>query len=173
MKIKIIDETNKSDVKLKNEPFLIHGQMIPSLCDGKWDHEIKSFDETYEMCFPDEEYDFDSMKGNTVFIGAYIDGKCVGLAILQEQMLKYMYLYDLKVLRAHRHNGVGTALIEKAKEVADSRGYRGIYTIGQDNNLSACRFYIKSGFRIGGFDNRVYTGTSQEGKADILFYLDC
>lgn len=173
MEIKIIDETNKSDVKLKNEPFKIYGQMIPSLMCGKWDYEIKTFDETFEMCFPDEDYDFDSMKDNTVFIGAYIDGKCVGLALLQDQMFKYMYLYDLKVSASHRHSGVGTALIEKAKEVAASHGYRGIYTVGQDNNLSACKFYIKSGFCIGGFDNRVYTGTSQEGKADILFYLDC
>ena len=42
--------------------------------------------------------------------------------------------------------------------------------MGQDNNLAACQFYIKSGFRIGGVDTEVYNGTSQEGKADIIFY---
>ena len=42
----------------------------------------------------------------------------------------------------------------------------------QDNNLDACRFYLAQGFRIGGFDNRVSTGTSQAGKADLYFYLD-
>ena len=49
----------------------------------------------------------------------------------------------------------------------------GLYTIGQDNNLNACLFYLSCGFQIGGFDNKVYKGTSQEGKSDILFYLDC
>ncbi len=50
---------------------------------------------------------------------------------------------------------------------------QGVYTIGQDNNLSACLFYLRNGFEIGGFDNRVYRGTGQEGKANILFYRDC
>ena len=49
---------------------------------------------------------------------------------------------------------------------------RGLYTQGQDNNLGACRFYLKAGFRIGGLDTEVYKGTNQEGKADILFYRD-
>ena len=56
--------------------------------------------------------------------------------------------------------------------MASGKGYRGIYTQGQDNNLGACLFYLKCGFAIGGLDTRVYTGTSQEGKRDIIFYLD-
>ena len=87
--------------------------------------------------------------------------------------MKYMYLYDLKVSKKYRHNGIGLTLIQKAKEVCIDKGYRGLYTQGQDNNLSACLFYIKSGFYIGGFDSNVYKGTSQEGKSDIIFYLDC
>lgn len=63
-------------------------------------------------------------------------------------------------------------LIEAAKTVAVDNGYRGIYTQGQDNNLTACLFYIKNGFHIGGLDTEVYKGTKQEGKADIIFYLD-
>jgi hypothetical protein len=47
-----------------------------------------------------------------------------------------------------------------------------IYTIGQDNNLSACLFYIKSGFVIGGFNTHVYGGTNQANKSNIYFYLD-
>ena len=63
-------------------------------------------------------------------------------------------------------------LIEKSKETALEQGYRGIYTQGQDNNLGACLFYMKNGFVIGGLDTHVYTGTSGDGKSDILFYLD-
>ena len=84
-----------------------------------------------------------------------------------------MYLYDLKVSKGYRHMGVGTALMEKAKEVSKAHNYSGIYTQGQDNNLFACLFYIKTGFHIGGLDTNVYKGTKQEGKADIIFYLDC
>jgi hypothetical protein len=63
-------------------------------------------------------------------------------------------------------------LIERSAQVAARKGYRGIYTRGQDNNLSACLFYAKNGFRIGGLDTEVYRGTNQEGKSDILFYMD-
>ena len=84
-----------------------------------------------------------------------------------------MYLYDLKVLKDYRKKGVATALMNKAMEICRLKGYGGIYTQGQDNNLSACLFYIKNGFYIGGFDNNLYKGTPQEGKADIIFYLDC
>ncbi len=63
-------------------------------------------------------------------------------------------------------------MIEKAIETAHEGDYNGIYTIGQDNNVSACKFCLKAGFEIGGFDNRIYRGTSQEHKADIILYLD-
>ena len=67
---------------------------------------------------------------------------------------------------------VSSLLLQTAMELALQKGYRGIYTIGQDNNLSACLFYIRNGFRIGGLDTDVYKGTNQEGKADIIFYKD-
>ncbi|MCM1523910.1 MAG: GNAT family N-acetyltransferase [Ruminococcus sp.] len=105
-------------------------------------------------------------------MGAYDGDKCVGLAIMQHALMKYMYLYDLKVNRDHRGRQIGKMLINRSKNVALSEGYRGIYTQGQDNNLAACLFYLKNGFVIGGLDTHVYTGTSQEGKSDILFYLD-
>ena len=87
-------------------------------------------------------------------------------------MMKYMYLYDLKVNKAYRGQRIGKRLIEMSKKIAKSRGYRGIYTQGQDDNLGACLFYLNNGFIIGGLDTQVYAGTSQEGKKDILFYLD-
>ena len=84
-----------------------------------------------------------------------------------------MYLYDLKVNSEYRGKGIAKRLLDKANEVALSKNYNGIYTQGQDNNLGACLFYIKSGFYIGGFDTNVYKGTKQEGKSDIIFYRDC
>ena len=62
---------------------------------------------------------------------------------------------------------------KKAREIALARGYRGLYTQAQDNNLTACLFYLSQGFFIGGLDTQVYMGTRQEGKSDIIFYLDC
>lgn len=171
--IKRIDEANKQDVNIPNEPFPLFGRMVPRYNDGQWDYSVESFATLSEMCFPDENYDFDEMSKNSVFIGAYDGEACIGLAILQQAFFNYMYLYDLKVNRAYRGRGVGRKLIDAAKTAAVDNGYHGIYTQGQDNNLGACLFYIHSGFHIGGFDTEVYKGTNQEGKADIVFYLDC
>ena len=173
--IRIIDAIHKNDINIPNEPFGLIGKMIPSYTNEQWDYSISYFDEASitEMCFPNENYIYEDMKDNSIFIGAYDNDKCIGLAILQNAWFKYMYLYDLKVAKDYRKMGVATALIQKSKEVCVAHGYSGIYTQGQDNNLSACLFYIKTGFHIGGLDTNVYKGTKQEGKADIVFYLDC
>ena len=85
----------------------------------------------------------------------------------------WLYLYDLKVNRDFHRRGVAGRLIEAGRELCRGHGYLGIYTQGQDNNLAACLFYLKTGFVIGGLDTMVYRGTRQEGKHDILFYLTC
>ncbi len=175
VEIKIINVEHKDDINIPNEPFRLIGKMIPSFLDGKWSYSVHYLEEKdiTEMCFPDENYDFIDMQKNSVFIGAYDAGKCIGIAIMQNAWFKYMYLYDLKVSKDYRNRGIATALIQKATEVCKERGYSGIYTQGQDNNLAACLFYINSGFHIGGLDTDVYKGTKQEGKSDIIFYLDC
>ncbi len=37
--------------------------------------------------------------------------------------------------------------------------YNGIFTQEQDNNLSACLFYKKVEFKVGGLDTKVYCGS--------------
>ena len=171
--VQIIDESRKADIRLPNEPFALVGKLIPSFDGNCWGHRENQFPEQGEMCFPDEAYDYAEMAAEHIFVGAYDAGKCVGLAVLRRDMFKYLYIYDLKVNMAYRRNGIGCQLIRKAEEIALQNGYRGLYVHAQDNNLLACRFYLKAGFDIGGFDNRVYRGTNQEEKADITFYKDC
>lgn len=173
IEIKTINAAHSADANLPNEPFLILGRMILEYRDGRWSSREVEFppEERREMCFPDEHYKLEEMS-DTTFLGAYEDGKCVGVAVLQEAMFKYMYLLDLKVNRDCRGKNIGRRLIDCAKQLAAERGYRGIYTQGQNDNLGACRFYIRCGFRIGGLVTDVYMGTKQEGKSDIYFYLD-
>ena len=169
-----IDAAHKRDINLTNEPFALTGRMVPAYRDKAWSYTVEPFapEDVGEMCFPDEDYDYDALSRDHVFIGAYDGETCVGLAVLAEAWFKYMYLEDLKVRQDYRGQGVGKALLERALEAAHGRNYSGLYTVGQDNNVAACCFYLKMGFEIGGFDNRAYRGTAQEGKADITSYLD-
>jgi len=172
IEIRIIDKAHGKDINIPNEPFSLFGRMIPSYIDEKWNYTTERFATITEMCFPDENYDYDELEKNSIFVGAYDGEQCIGLAILQQAWFKYMYLYDLKINKEYRGQHIGGKLIEKLTEIAVEQGYNGLYTIGQDNNLGACLFYVKNGFVIGGLDTNVYKGTSQEEKADILFYLD-
>lgn len=173
IEIKIIDARCKADINIPNEPFEMFGKMILSYDGTNWTYKLLRFapEDVTEMCFPDENYDYDAMPDST-FLGAYDGEKCVGLAILQPGFFKYMYLYDLKVSKAYRGQHIGRLLIQRAKEIAAQNGYCGLYTQGQDNNPGACLFYLNSGFYIGGTDTNVYRHTKQEGKADILFYCE-
>ena len=175
IEIRMIDPAHKQDIRIPNEPFQLWGRMVPSYENEVWHYTVEEFapQDICEMCFPDEGYDYDNLTNDHVFVGAYDGDKCIGLAVLADDWFKYMYLDDLKVCNQYRKQGIGKALLDKALEIAHDRKYNGLYTIGQDNNLSACLFYLKMGFVIGGFDNHIYFGTTQENKANIIFYLDC
>lgn len=163
--------SNLNDIRLPNESFKIWGKMIPSLQDGKWDYKIQEFQQVETMRFPNEAYTFDKGK---IYLGAYNEQeKCVGLALLEKNSFNYLYLADLKVNNAYRNKGIGKKLISACLKAAKQNKFSGVHTIGQDNNLSACLFYLKAGFEIGGFDNHIYNGSSQAGKADIHFYQNC
>ena len=167
--IEIKEITHGADANIPNQPFTLWGKMIPMLQDGHWSYRTVELEAPTEMCFPDYPYDLD---GDGIFLGAYEGETCIGVAVLRKAMFRYLYLEDLKVDRAYRGRGIGSMLVEAAMSRAEAAQLQGIYTIGQDNNLSACLFYLSRGFSIGGFDNRAYRGTSQEGKADIYFYRD-
>ena len=99
IEIKIIDAAHKDDINIPNEPFQLIGRMIPSYSDEQWNYSVRYFNEAdiTDVCFPNENYNYEEMKEKSVCIGAYDNGKCVGLAILQDAWFQYMYLYDLKV----------------------------------------------------------------------------
>lgn len=175
IEIKRIDESTKKDINLSNEPFPIWGKMIPTYNGSEWTYTTEKYEENNvsEMVFPDENYHFDVLRKEYFFVGAYQeDGNCIGLAVFKQDWFKYLYLEDLKVSKKYRGCGVGQSLLIEGKKIAVENGYQGIYTVGQDNNLSACLFYLNTGFVIGGLNTHVYKGTNQSDKHNIYFYLD-
>lgn len=172
MEYKEITTATAADIQLPNESFEIFGRMHVNRSKSKWSYEVELFDEVESMLFPEENYNLAEIQKKGFALGAYQGGSCVGLAIYEFEWNKYIYLADLKVKRDFRKKGVAAGLIKEGQKEATKRGYHGIYTVGQDNNLAACKFYLKQGFDIGGFNTKVYDHTQQAGKADIYFYLD-
>ncbi len=170
VEIRVIDPAHKEDARLKNEPFALWGRVIPALHEGRWSYRVEPLENREWDCFPDEDYDPERDEG--IFLGAYLEGRCVGLAVLRREPFRYLYLDDLKVSAAYRGRGVGGRLLEACMEQAARLERKGVYVIAQDNNASACLFYLAHGFSIGGFDNRSYGGTKQAHKANLFFYRD-
>jgi GNAT superfamily N-acetyltransferase len=159
-------------LQLPNEPFLLHGRMIVTRDDSAWHYRIEETATTTLQTFPEEHYQYAEIAEKGFALGAFTGDVPVGLAIYQAAFFKYLYLDDLKVSQAFRHQGIARQLLAAAIPIAKHHGYAGVSTIGQDNNIDACQFYLANGFRIGGLNTRDYNHTVQEGKSDIYFYWD-
>ena len=64
----------------------------------------------------------------------------------------------------------GKALIQKAMEWAKNSNLQGLALETQDNNLLACRFYVKCGFVIGAVNTMLYKNFDNEEFA-VFWYL--
>ena len=172
IEIKEITAETQDALRLPNEPFLNEGKVIPIYDGENWSYRIEKFplEEITEQCFPDEDYEFEKMGEDFHGLAAYIDGRCVGYAIIYEQWNEYLYLDNLLVLKSYRRYGVGSRLLDAAMELANEQKKLGVWLICQDNNLGACRFYFKNGYTLGGMNLPVYEGTKQAGKADLYLY---
>ncbi|OFI47039.1 hypothetical protein BG262_01530 [Floricoccus penangensis] len=172
IKIIRINNENKESLQLPNEDFHIFGKLIPTFKDETWSYQEEIFEKSWSMKFPDENYSLENIDNRGFALAAFDGEKCIGFAIFEDTWNKFMYLMDLKVNKEYRKQGIASLLLTSAVGEIKNRGYKGINTIGQDNNLAACRFYLNNGFKIGGIDNMNYKFTQQEGKTDIYFYLE-
>ena len=170
--IRRIGADRAEDLRLPNEPFPPRGRLRVRYDGGAftWEAETWPEERVTEQTFPEEDYDYEAMKGDHFFAGAYLGERLVGLAIYERPWNRWLYLSDLKVCRDARRMGAARRLLEEGMAIAREEGYQGVSTICQDNNLNAALFYLNSGFAIGGLDTRVYDGTKQAGKSDIFLY---
>ncbi len=174
MEIIPITQENETALFIKNEAFELFGEMIVERNEKNWTYHIKNFpvDQRKYQTFPDDHYQYSEINQTGFAFGAFEGGKCVGLAIFRAQWNHYLYLDDLKVNRKFRKTGVAKQLLKTAAHTAKTAGYRGFFTIGQNNNVAACQFYLNYGFEIGGLDTKIYQHTQQKGKQNIHFYYD-
>lgn len=79
---------------------------------------------------------------------AYLDdtpvGFVSGVEVTHPDKGTEMFLYELGVDSSHRHNGIGTALVEKLAELARSKGCYGMWVLVDDENAAAAATYRKA-----------------------------
>jgi GNAT superfamily N-acetyltransferase len=94
-----------------------------------------------------------TIEDDTRFFRERIEPNCdIWLAVAGDELLGYLalnssYLDRLYIHPDHQRGGVGAALLEKAKELSPN----GLKLHTHQQNISACSFYEKHGFKPASF----------------------
>ncbi len=142
------------DIAKTNEHFPIIGRIKPSLHDGVWSYEEELFETPGETRFPDDLLDWSQYidQDDKALFLAYVNGECVGQIRVVKEWNRFCYIENIASTTQYRGHGIGARLLERAEEWAKEKDLIGMSLEAQDDNLIACRFYIKHGFILGGVD---------------------
>ncbi len=113
---------------------------------------------------------------NDAFLVAEIDGALAGyeMLLLQPSHHGAAQMNDLAVHKPAQRRGVGRVLVEAAAEWGRERGLRAIWASPSGKSKNTIDFYLKTGFRISGVNDRWNTNTAdtEPGQHTIYMYLE-
>ncbi|MDJ0663954.1 MAG: GNAT family N-acetyltransferase [Acidimicrobiia bacterium] len=123
-----------------------------------------------------DELDVDGLRvaldRTDLFLVASVESECAGyLMLVLPDYTDAGEITDLAVHRPLRDRGVGRALVEAAVTWAQERGLRALWVEPGAEMARAIEFYLSMGFRISGFNDRMYSNQDEEPPT-IYMYLD-
>ncbi|SDP47796.1 Acetyltransferase (GNAT) family protein [Litchfieldia salsa] len=159
------------DYNKPNESFVVSGRIIPTLENNAWKYTEEQFSKPYFKKYDDDEIDVSYIEegGKVVFL-YYVENNCIGRIKIRSNWNGYARIDDIAVAIDHRKNGVGTALLNKAIDWAKENNSSGLMLETQDINVSACRFYAKNHFVIGGVVTMLYSNFSTVNEIAVFWY---
>jgi ribosomal protein S18 acetylase RimI-like enzyme len=109
-----------------------------------------------------------------LFLVALIQDRPVGhLQILVPAFTDAAEITDLAVDKPARRSGVGRALVDSAVRWAKEREFRALWVEPSADNAEAIEFYLSLGFRLSGFNDRMYSNRDHEdGKPTLYMYME-
>lgn len=131
-----------------------------------------------EYDFPDSLYQDHWEKAEAFGVVCEENGKKELLACIEvcpEEWSNRLMVTELWVSEKLRRQGVGTALMNVAKEKAKEQGRRAVILEMQSCNVAAMAFYRSQGFHLIGFDSCCYTNRDVEKcevRFDMGFFMD-
>ncbi|WP_214850903.1 GNAT family N-acetyltransferase [Exiguobacterium sp. s193] len=159
--INIINDTNDS--------FPIIGKILPSFSNGAWSYGEELYDTPSEIRFPDDKLDWSAYidSNQKIVLLAFHEDACIGQIRLVKDWNRFAYIENIAVKKDFRKSGVGHLLLEAAEAWAKEQSLIGLSLEAQNDNLIACRFYVKEGFVLGGVDT---LKQSANAEIDITLY---
>jgi ribosomal protein S18 acetylase RimI-like enzyme len=176
MKITIeeVNRENIGDVDQCNGEFVIDSRLVVNVENNVIKHtiiEVPSTKKRYEKEIIDTSIYIDD-KDKTIFL-AYAEGQIAGQIVLRKNWNRYAFVEDIAVDNKFRKRGIGKELMAEAESWTRKCNLVGIMAETQDNNVIACKFYERCGFRLCGFDTQVYKGNDRDtDEVALYWYLD-
>lgn len=102
-------------------------------------------------------------------LAAEVAGRPIGYITASKCWTGFAIIDDLEVDAMHRGIGVGWKLMDAAVEWSGSIGVPGIRLETQSTNVTACRFYERYGFVLGGHDRYLYQAL-HPGTREVALY---
>ncbi len=175
MKISIeaINARNVSDVGKCDAEFTIDSRLVLQVDHGQISYSIEPLPLTKKR-YAGHDVDYTTYinaSDKTIFF-AYLDGRLAGQIILLKYWNQFGYIEDIAADAGFRRRGIGRALIDHALRWSQELNLAGLMLETQDNNVSACKFYERCGFQLGGFDRYLYKGINpQTAEVALYWYL--
>ncbi len=169
--IREMDENMLSSVDQLDTTFRVESRLVISAADDRIRYSVIPV-EPYEKSYSPEQLDTSIYLHNPdrVIYFAYVDGELAGQIRLLKFWNDYAFIDLIAVMPQHRGRGVGRALMEKAIQWAKEKGLPGLMAETQNINVSACRFYERCGFQLGGFDRMSYQARNPSTDEIALYW---
>lgn len=171
LKIINISNSNAADLNKIKSTFQVQSKLNVRMENNVIQYyftDVESWEKSYEDEYIDINKYIDNENRQIYF--AYINEDLAGQIILKTNWNNYCFIEDVRVAANYKGNGIGKQLIEVAKEWTISKGLKGITLETQNNNASACKFYEKCGFILGGFDYLFYRQIKTVKDEVVLYW---
>ena len=97
--------------------------------------------------------------------------RIVGILDIEERAWNQtVWIWNIMLDEAVRGQGLGTRLMERTIAWAKHRQARAIILETQTNNVPACRFYAKMGFKLVGLNTMFYSNRDNERDEIAIFW---
>jgi len=97
-------------------------------------------------------------------------GQLAGYIALSRDWNGCAQINDIAVARSFRRRGVATALMDKAVDWTLKSDLRTIRLETQSTNVTACRFYLRDGFVLGGYDRFLYSNLGPDISQEVALF---
>ncbi len=121
-----------------------------------------------------EDFLRDALSRADLFLVAEVEGQIAGLLIvLAPTWTDAAEITDLAVHRPLRGRGGGRALVEASTVWARRHSFRALWVEPRADNHDAVVFYLTLGFRLSGFNDRLYSNQDHEpGRTTLYMHLE-